>query len=389
MRHRVLAVGILVMIAGFVFAGCSLLRIAPSVDFDASPTEGRAPLAVQFTPQVEGTPISYAWDFGDGRTSDAPNPVHVYTDEGTYSVMLTVEFAPQETVTLIKKRLMSVAEPLRRATPSYLYWISESYIKRGSIGGGGSERLLANWVPPSGMDVAGGKIYWVTTTSTGGTLESADLDGSNRQTLVREENRLSSVAVDVEHGKVYWTSLPESPRVEFEPNKTWDGALKCANLDGSDVEVLVEYPAGAGAYADQVVVGTEGGGVVLWSLIGDGVKNVIQMSLTSPFEFEATDWIENVGHPQRLALNEGPGVSADYLYYTTGDELRRANLWWWGSKATVLTGLDSPTGVAVDPIDYYIYVGTGEGILRVVTDGTGLETLFPNETQIGCVILPR
>jgi hypothetical protein len=212
------------------------------------------------------------------------------------------------------------------------------------------------------------------------------LDGSKREMLVEEENRLSSVAVDVKQGKVYWASLPESPRAASEPNKTWDGALKRADLDGSNVEVLVEYPAVAGAYADQVVVDAEGG-AVFWSLVGDAIDGVIQMSLTSPFA--PRDWIENVGHPQRLVLDAAPGFRADNLYYTTGDELRRANLWWWGSKATILTGLDSPTGVAVDPIGYYIYVGTGEGILRVVTDGTGLETLFPDERQVGSVILSR
>lgn len=34
--------------------------------------------------------VSYYWDFGDGTSSDAPNPIHTYTEEGTYLVCLTI-----------------------------------------------------------------------------------------------------------------------------------------------------------------------------------------------------------------------------------------------------------------------------------------------------------
>ena len=64
-------------------------------------------------------------------------------------------------------------------------------------------------------------------------------------------------------------------------------------------------------------------------------------------------------------------------------------LYWYGSEATILTGLEAPSGVAVDPISYYVYVGTPDGILRAVTDGTDLETLYPDEEHVGSVVLPR
>ena len=34
--------------------------------------------------------VSYFWDFGDGKTSDEPNPIHVYAASDTYNVSLTV-----------------------------------------------------------------------------------------------------------------------------------------------------------------------------------------------------------------------------------------------------------------------------------------------------------
>jgi membrane protease YdiL (CAAX protease family)/PKD repeat protein len=38
----------------------------------------------------DGDPLTYLWQFGDGRTSTSPNPSHTYTSAGTYGVLLTV-----------------------------------------------------------------------------------------------------------------------------------------------------------------------------------------------------------------------------------------------------------------------------------------------------------
>jgi len=62
-----------------------------SVDFTADVRVGPAPLTVQFTDQsgVAGA-TAWAWDFGDGATSDLRNPSHTYTQEGTFTVRLSV-----------------------------------------------------------------------------------------------------------------------------------------------------------------------------------------------------------------------------------------------------------------------------------------------------------
>lgn len=45
----------------------------------------------QFTPVLNGaTIIQYNWDFGDGSTSTASNPIHIYPVYGTFNVTLTV-----------------------------------------------------------------------------------------------------------------------------------------------------------------------------------------------------------------------------------------------------------------------------------------------------------
>ncbi|MCK9306535.1 MAG: DUF3344 domain-containing protein [Methanoculleus sp.] len=63
---------------------------APVANFTANVTSGDAPLAVQFTDTSTGSPTAWAWDFGDNATGDQQNPVHTYTEAGTYSINLTV-----------------------------------------------------------------------------------------------------------------------------------------------------------------------------------------------------------------------------------------------------------------------------------------------------------
>ncbi|BBX05775.1 hypothetical protein MAIC_05780 [Mycolicibacterium aichiense] len=68
---------------------------APTAVLTATPTNGYSPLSVQFssagsTDPDPGTTLSYSWDFGDGGTSAAANPLRTYTTDGTYTVTLTV-----------------------------------------------------------------------------------------------------------------------------------------------------------------------------------------------------------------------------------------------------------------------------------------------------------
>lgn len=47
-------------------------------------------LRVLFTDESTGSPVSYRWSFGDGRTSTERNPEHIYSRAGTYTVSLMV-----------------------------------------------------------------------------------------------------------------------------------------------------------------------------------------------------------------------------------------------------------------------------------------------------------
>ncbi len=76
----------------------------PILEFDALNNEGCAPLDVSFlntsiVPSSLGQ-VSYLWSFGDGNTSNIPNPVYTYNNKGIYDVGLNlISNIPQCNVT--------------------------------------------------------------------------------------------------------------------------------------------------------------------------------------------------------------------------------------------------------------------------------------------------
>jgi PKD repeat protein len=65
----------------------------PTAQFTATPVQGKAPLAVQFTDQSVSTgTTTYKWDVNNDGTTDytTKSPSHTYTAAGTYTVKLTV-----------------------------------------------------------------------------------------------------------------------------------------------------------------------------------------------------------------------------------------------------------------------------------------------------------
>ncbi|MCA9994345.1 MAG: PKD domain-containing protein [Anaerolineales bacterium] len=90
---------------------------SPTAVFSATPLSGAAPLSVTFTNQSTGSPASWQWDFGDGTPlSNEQNPVHEYTQPGSYTVSLTVSNANGSDMTT-KTNYITVSEP-STATPT-------------------------------------------------------------------------------------------------------------------------------------------------------------------------------------------------------------------------------------------------------------------------------
>ncbi|MBN1247761.1 MAG: PQQ-dependent sugar dehydrogenase, partial [Anaerolineae bacterium] len=71
-----------------------LYTSAPTVEINAAPRYGNAPLDVQFSSTLSGEAeagtLAYAWTFGDGGTSAETDPLYRYENDGTYTSVLTV-----------------------------------------------------------------------------------------------------------------------------------------------------------------------------------------------------------------------------------------------------------------------------------------------------------
>ena len=83
---------------------------APVADFSANPTSGETPLSVAFTNLTTGDVSGYSWDFGDGNSSSATNPSHVYTSAGSYTVTL-IATGPGGSDTAVCNNCITVTDP--------------------------------------------------------------------------------------------------------------------------------------------------------------------------------------------------------------------------------------------------------------------------------------
>lgn len=95
---------------------------APTAD-PGGPYPGNTGVAVSFdgsgSSDPDGDALAYRWDFGDGQTSDAAMPAHVYVAAGTYTVTLTVndgEFDSAEATTVAE-----ITDPGEQSAGELLY----------------------------------------------------------------------------------------------------------------------------------------------------------------------------------------------------------------------------------------------------------------------------
>lgn len=85
----------------------------PVANASSDKTYGPSPLSVQFTGETsidpEGQSVTYLWDFGDGTTSTAANPTHVFSNTAIHKFTVTLVVTDnQNQVSLPKEIVISV-----------------------------------------------------------------------------------------------------------------------------------------------------------------------------------------------------------------------------------------------------------------------------------------
>jgi len=80
---------LLALILAFFFIACGgdddevVVEVNASFSADVTDSSGLVPFL-----NLSSNADTYIWDFGDGSASTVVNPVHMYSEEGTYTVVL-------------------------------------------------------------------------------------------------------------------------------------------------------------------------------------------------------------------------------------------------------------------------------------------------------------
>ncbi|PVW13160.1 hypothetical protein DDV96_13715, partial [Marixanthomonas spongiae] len=170
----------------------------PIAAFSAAPTSGcSTPHTVFFTDQSTDTPTSWSWDFGDGATSTAQNPVHSYTAAGEYTVTLTASNSGGND---------STTETIRISSPINASISSQTNVScNGGTNGsatvtasGGISPYSYSWAPSGGNNATATGLsagsYTVTVTDDNGCTDTVNVTITEPTALVASANVDSNVS---------------------------------------------------------------------------------------------------------------------------------------------------------------------------------------------------
>ena len=254
------------------------------------------------------------------------------------------------------------------------------------------------------VDFESRHIYWTTmgaVNANDGTIERADLDGGHAVTIVPAGGTFTpkQLKIDARHHKLYWSDR-EGMRVMR------------ANLDGSNIEVLVETASGDAARRDArnwcvgIALDVDRGRVY-WTQKGSGGNGrILRANLEIP-EGDTPARRSDIevlfdGLPEPIDLDVD--LSHRMMYWTDrgdpprGNTVSRAPM---DPPADVLParradqqilfgGLKEGIGISLDPAGGRLYVtDLGGNVYSAALDGTGLKTILTGQGSLtGIVFAP-
>ena len=225
----------------------------------------------------------------------------------------------------------------------HLYWVESGarIVARSSLTGNDPVILVENLggVTSVALDLPNGKLYWV---SAWGNIGRANLDGSGEETLIAGLGAPQDLALDLTTGKMYWGNLNE-------------GKLQRSNLDGTQIEDLATGVSPSGVTLDlaaqKIYWSDQNSDKIVWADI-DGTNAVDLIFVTNP---------------NGLAIDPEAGK----LYWVDSLTLRRVDL--DGSNPEILlTGLAVGRGVAFDFRDAVFADGFESGSINAWSNASFL-----------------
>ena len=257
----------------------------------------------------------------------APDSPQIYwTDETTGSILRT-NLNDTNAEELVTGLILPDEIALDEAS-SKMYWATKTNlgnsivdkIQRANLDGTHVEKLVTttrNSGDGIALDMVGGKIYWAS--SAIDKIQRANLDGTHVQIVELKQVQqwlIEDITLDVAGGKMYWTAFA--------------GGIQRANLDGTDAEKLIDFPA-----ADIAL--DVAGGKIYW------VRGKIQRANLDGTNIEDLVLMDGL-RSKNIALD----VVGGKMYWTNMGmgKIQRANL--DGTHVEdVVTGLSRPTSIAL------------------------------------------
>jgi len=213
--------------------------------------------------------------------------------------------------------------------------------------------------------LAASKLYWVDPGND--TVKRANLDGSNIEILV-DVGLVApfGLAIDSVEGKIYWSDVAAN-------------TISRAGLDGSNVETLVDAGLADPAGVDLDLMA----GKVYWTDWGDKTIKRANLDGSNVETLVANTFAAELNTPLDIALD----VAAGKMYWVDwgNDTIKRANL--DGSSIEILVhgGISAPNGILDGTTAINLDVAAGkmywvdsgnDTIKRADLDGSNVETLI-------------
>ena len=263
-----------------------------------------------------------------------------------------------------------------------IYWANPSTqtIQRADLDGQNIEEVLtvSNGYPAEiALDGGRGKVYWANPSTQ--TIQRADLDGQNIEVLFNLEGDVLypnnwgpriGIALDIVGGKIYWAG-------------SWSGTIQRADLDGSNVEVLfdpiVRQPYGIALYLDKIYwTDWMKGTIQRADLNGQNIEILIS-GLNRPRDIallagDKIYWTEATGITGRIRWR-----GRFWAGFETG-KIQAANLDGSNIKE-ILTGLRRLGDIALDVVRDKIYWAGEHIIQRADLDGSNVEDIVSESAR--------
>ncbi len=307
----------------------------PLAGFTASPTTGVWPLTVAFANQTSGA-TAYIWDFGDGETSTAQDPVHVYYHAGIYTVSLTAT-GPGGSDTISRNAYITVEKAAATVTLADLSQIYDGTPRNATATSSPAGlAIILTYDGTTEAPIAAGSYEVV------GTITDADYAGAAAGTLAVAK---AEAAVLLGNLKQTFDGTPKSVSVATTP----PGLLVTLTYDGSpDPPVSVGSYTVAGTVTDLNYQGSATATLVVQPPFQDVVFENVET-----YSGYVLEWSEEAGDEITLASDrpERYLTEVDIGAYSSADVagLRTAQLRLY--KNDGLLGLPGTLIYASNPVE--------------------------------------